>query len=350
MNITIGVVFIFLIFGVAVSAVNEGIASVLAIRAKALWAALATIAGAGNEPDPATPKTHATSLIGTKSIAALLGTKGDKRPTLDATENPAADPGSRLVAKIDAKTKGFKQGTSKTRVSNIPARVVSESLLEMGTEALGDAAAAAATGKELLDAVQQAVAGTPLAAPVAIARKRADGDVAKFATEIETWFDARMDALSGLYKRQSRWVMLVIALIIAFLFDVNPIVAVSLLRNDSALAATTASEAAAFVHTTTQKPLNCSSSSSSTTTTTGGTTSTTTPLQHAQACYSTVQDAIGQARKLPPPLDFSHVWEGSEPSWEYWVGCLLGAIAISFGAPFWYDLLRKIISLRGGSA
>ena len=176
------------------------------------------------------------------------------------------------------------------------------------------------------------------------ASARAQGDVDKFAQSIEDWFDARMDALSSLYKQWTRLIMLVIALLIAFVVDVNPIVAVALLRKDSALAATTADQAAAFVAKTGASFDNCPTLSATKTTT--PTTTAASPTKHVADCYADTQKAFAQSQKLPPPLDFAHRWKGGDSWPEYIFGCLVGAVAISFGAPFWYDLLRKIISLR----
>jgi hypothetical protein len=37
-------------------------------------------------------------------------------------------------------------------------------------------------------------------------------------------------------------------------------------------------------------------------------------------------------------------------SWKNLWGCLVTAIAISLGAPFWFDLLSRLMKLRGGVA
>ena len=34
-------------------------------------------------------------------------------------------------------------------------------------------------------------------------------------------------------------------------------------------------------------------------------------------------------------------------SWLYILGCILTAFALSVGAPFWFDLLNRLIKLRG---
>jgi hypothetical protein len=187
--------------------------------------------------------------------------------------------------------------------------------------------------------IQQAVQGTQLEGPVKAAIAQAGGDVERFRAEIESWFDARMKALSSLYKMWSRWILLALSLILAFAVDVNPIVAVDLLRKDQALAEATVDQATSFAKTEGLALPGCSS------TNTGGTTAaaSTDPLAD---CYRSVRNTIADTRALPPPLAFDHFGRGTERMWQYLAGCLIGAIAISFGAPFWFDALRRLISTR----
>jgi len=46
---------------------------------------------------------------------------------------------------------------------------------------------------------------------------------------------------------------------------------------------------------------------------------------------------------------------GLRPVWEappalnatWFIGCALMAVAVSFGAPFWFDLLQRFVNVRG---
>ncbi len=200
-------------------------------------------------------------------------------------------------------------------------------------------------GQAFLQKVRERVAGTNLERPVRVAIARARGDIDQFRVAIEEWFDARMEALTSLYKTWARWILLGVALVVAFVVNVNPVRTIDALRKDTALAEITAEQAREFV------------------TDVGGTLDVCQPIASASEqpdvaggpdaasgqvaeCYAAIQDAVAEGRQLPPPLNFDHLFWGTQGWWQYVLGSLLGAIAISFGAPFWFDALRKLTSLR----
>ncbi len=168
---------------------------------------------------------------------------------------------------------------------------------------------------------------------------RAQNDVDKFRLAIEEWFDARMQALSSQYKTWARWIMLGVAIVVALVLNVNPIRTVDALRKDTALALLTADQALAFVKTASPEFSGCSNATG------GGRVGDTSDGQVVD-CYRAVQDAVARGRELPPPLSFDHLLWGTQGWWQYLFGSLLGAVAISLGAPFWFDTLRKVTSLR----
>jgi hypothetical protein len=335
LSIAIGVVFIFLTFSLVISGVHEALVAVTSLRAKVLWTTLKHFAD--------TEDNGRASRLTLKQFAKLpfaLKT-ADPRPK-GADVGTAEHPGGRsFLDKVRAQTERFESGTRRSRLKNVSPTVISRAVLELG----GDLATIAERQPDKVRAyfqnIEHAVRGTQLERPVQAAIAQAGGDIERFRTEIESWFDARMKALSSLYKMWSRWILLGLSLILAFAVDVNPITAVDLLRKDDALAQATVDQATAFAQTEKIPVAGCPATATTSTTATAS--STTDPLGD---CYRSVRNTIAGTRLLPPPLSFDHFGRGSERAWQYLIGCLLGAIAISFGAPFWFDALRRLIAAR----
>lgn len=147
----------------------------------------------------------------------------------------------------------------------------------------------------------------------------AQGDLVKAQANIEAWFNSGMDRVSGWYKRRMQMVLVVIGLAIAIILNVDSLnVAKALYKND-ALRASVVAKAGAVVNNGTM-PADLS--------------------KEALATLETLQLPIGWQGKAPI---MQKAWEALPGSF---VGWLITAMAISFGAPFWFDLLNKLMVIR----
>jgi hypothetical protein len=152
----------------------------------------------------------------------------------------------------------------------------------------------------------------PFAAPESIASliRIAQGDAQKLQKEIEDWFNATMDRLSGWYKRKTQLILLVLSVVTVVLFNINTIHIGEVLWSQPAQRATIAQQAGASGSTVSVK----------------------------QALDAATSFPIGWSK----PDRASTVWE--------WILLILGWIisigALTLGAPFWFDLLTKLGSLR----
>jgi len=395
-NIIISVVFVFLVFSLIVSGINEGLSALFAIRSKVLWKTIDEFSRKVQTPNQILKFGDLLKFLVPKS-------KSDPRPEVtvasdvaelesarhSATEAPVstalvATPNRLVTGLVFAKASPYDTARDKTRVKNVSAQSFSEAMLDLGVHkpvvdaakaqlpqlpAGGGAAAAPVPAtlqvatpvpdasptigetvdetvrqaKLFLQTILDAVQGTELEKPVRAAIAEAKGDLIVFRASIERWFDARMASLSAVYKMWSRWVMLGLGLIVAAVFNLNMITTVTQLSNDSALAELTAEQASAFIDKSgTTLTAFCSANAPAE--------SEGASAQLAQ-CYSDVEDFVADARELPPPLEFnSWVWSDGELQlwgWQgYFLGVLLGGLAISLGAPFWFDTLRRIMSLK----
>jgi len=155
-------------------------------------------------------------------------------------------------------------------------------------------------------------------------------DLDKFRASIENWFDAAMDRLSGIYKRVAQCALLVIGGILAVALNVNAVHLATVLWTTDPSALSALADIAAQVN-----------------------------AEGNALDMSTVTDNLNQLQKLGLPLGWPHRPDlGGLISPAYWkahgwhfigyhvAGWVVTMVAVSFGAPFWFDLIQKLVNLR----
>lgn len=180
----------------------------------------------------------------------------------------------------------------------------------------------------------------------------AHGSLDQAHANIAAWYESGMDRVSGWYKKYTRRLLLLIGVIAAVLFNVDTLEIVTELAKSSALRKTLADAATEVVE-----------------------------AERAQASAPSAEVAPEDLRRLAAqlaayekrgvPLGFSclhpeKMHEGAgglrsvlDACWEQtksesagnWLlkilGWLITGLAVSLGAPFWFDLLNKLVDLRG---
>jgi hypothetical protein len=146
-------------------------------------------------------------------------------------------------------------------------------------------------------------------------------DVAQLQLHIEEWYNGAMDRVSGWYKRRSQWIILTLGLAAAIAVNADCIDIAKRLSTDSNLR-----QSVERMAETTAKanPVNDQR----------------TPLDRIKDDLASL-DGIG----LPMGWGKQHP-EALEMVKLHWAGWLLTALAISLGAPFWFDMLNKIMVVR----
>jgi hypothetical protein len=150
--------------------------------------------------------------------------------------------------------------------------------------------------------------------------KASGGNTQKLRQSLEEWFGTAMERVSGLYKRWTQVALVVIALGVAIGGNVDSIAIASRLSNDPAFRARTLDEA--------RKYLN----------------------DHPGGAPAGDQDA----RKELDQSGISFGWASCaevrtafhDHLFAKLAGLLLTAIAVSLGAPFWFDLVSRLVNLR----
>ncbi len=165
---------------------------------------------------------------------------------------------------------------------------------------------------------------------------KAQGDVREVEKEIERWFDDAADRISGWYKRKTQTIILAVALVVTGLTNADTIAIANTLARDPALRAALVAQA--------QEIARQASTESTGQDAQAGRAQP--PGEAAASGVTAIGANLEEIQKLGLPIG----WVGGLPSGWDWVskisGLLLTAFAASLGAPFWFDLLNKIINIR----
>lgn len=157
-------------------------------------------------------------------------------------------------------------------------------------------------------------------------------DPASVQKKVEDWYNSSMDRVSGWYKRQSQYNILAIGLIITIGINADCVLIARRLSTDATLrqAAVKAAEQEASKA---QPAVSANPSE-------GATGSSSAQIDKIKDYLSTL-DGVGL------PIGWSN--EGPFTAGKlfgHFPGWILTAIAVSLGAPFWFDVLNKIIVVR----
>jgi hypothetical protein len=211
---------------------------------------------------------------------------------------------------------GLIQGLSKTSLpSYVPSRTFSLALFD----ALSDDGEGT-----LFSQIEQGVAKMPAGyakQSLTTFLVNAAGDIEALRARVETWFDDAMDRLSGTYKRWAQLIHFMFGLGVAIVFNVDSLNITSVLWHSADKRDALAAQAQSFI---------ASHPASS-----GG--------------APDLSSLITQLQGLPVPLGWTpELWHRSDLS--LWLlslaGWLVTAFAISLGAPFWFDLLQKLLNIN----
>lgn len=165
----------------------------------------------------------------------------------------------------------------------------------------------------------------------------ADHNLDRFKGNIEKWYDDVMDRASGWYKRYTQKILIWVGILIALVFNADTFAIYSQLESDPQAL----QEVVALAENFAQNEEN-------------------TLVRQAdpefEASLENLRSIVdNEINSIKSPLGLG--WAESDFS-NYgtydWLAKVLGylvtALAISMGAPFWFDLLRKIVNVRSSGA
>lgn len=171
------------------------------------------------------------------------------------------------------------------------------------------------------------------------------GTLGEIRDRIEAWFDEAMDRVSGWYKRRTRSILLILgALLVGWLNADTVAVARQLWVDPSVRSAAVAAATEAIPAQTPEPGETPDPGTEARAAADEGSLQADKPAEAAQTAAEAIQDLdeigvpLGWATDSRPK-DFSGwVWKV--------LGLLLTTLAIGFGAAFWFDLLKRLVGLR----
>ena len=322
LEVAIGLVFVYLLLSLICSAINEIIESFL--------------------------KNRATDLE--RGIRELFNQRGGGQMATDFYNHPLINGLFRGVyARAGSSDVGFLDYLKPTNLpSYIPARNFTFAVLDLvlhpppvGTSVVRDDAPAneragnpAVNVSALpvsMDAVRLAIrrnfGDTQLGRALRTLAEQSGDDINALRENIEAWFDSSMDRVSGTYKRRTKWILFGLGLALTILLNVNSITITSSLANDAALRNMIVEQADTFVNNPDALKAN--------------------NFEENKKRLEGLGLPIGWSQ------DFKFISPLNNDQFSWWnhflfhlLGWLLTAGAISFGAPFWFDLLNKFMVIR----
>lgn len=198
----------------------------------------------------------------------------------------------------------------------------------------------------------------------------AEGDIEKLRANVEDWFNVGMDRVSDWYKRRTHRIIFILGLVLAIALNADTIMILKVLYSEPAVRTALLAQAQAYNATATATPTPATSASPAPSPTPQATPSgqpTPTPdvSKEIEAARKKLDDSIKAYRELENlglPVGWSN--QGAQVArrpmvdirdkpwrfaWEWALkilGLLITGVALSMGAPFWFDLLNRFISFR----
>ena len=370
-DVAIGLALVYFVFAIAVSAINETIASALGWRAKFLRKGLINILSR----DPR-QLVDAASAIRKGALSARGLAEGVKpHDASDATDEKPLEPektprwrrgwwehpgfGDLAMNEllrhplISPQVRYDKNGNPRKRYpSYLPSRTFVAAILAVARDAyaagapppeepdvsgMTDAAAQQALRKHRqavsayerneFNAILDHVPGDRLRGAFKALHQRAD-DVKHFEELAEQWYDDSMERVSGWYKRRAHLMIWALGLVLALVMNVDTVRIGRALWNDKPVRDAVVQQARRVALTNESAPK-----------VKGGTS------------IEKAANSVGKLEKLKVPMGWSHDWPPKGWGWfSKILGLLLTGAALSLGAPFWFDLLSKLARLRSSGA
>jgi len=178
-------------------------------------------------------------------------------------------------------------------------------------------------GPELRETIER-LDNEPVRRILVLLYDEAEGDARRFRAGVERWFDEGMERVSGWYRRRVQVALWVLALLVAFAVNADSVQLARTLWTDDAVREAVVQQA----------------DRAAAGTEVGEVAQEVTDLDELAIPLGWTLDA-GQTRSVPRDLG---------GALAKLVGVVVTAAALTFGAPFWFDALRKVAQIRSAGA
>jgi hypothetical protein len=284
LDVALGLILVYLILSLICTAANELIAGLFKLRARNL--------------------VHAVQNLLRDSKGTDLGGKFFDHPPVKSL---------------------YREGT---RPSYIPPPTFALALLDLVAPGSTDSTNPIAKIKQQL---KKLPAGSDMRRTLELLVSDSENKLDKLRSNVETWFSDAMERAAGWYKRKTQATVLILSAIITMAANADTTQIAKALSNDPALRGALVAQAQEYAK---QAP---------------GTGQTEAAKRGGGASGSPaerIEQNIQQLQQLGLPLGWSQ-WPRGGGEWaNKLIGLVLTTLAISLGAPFWFDLLKKVVNIR----
>jgi cytochrome c biogenesis protein CcdA len=277
---------------------------------------------------------RAKQLVG--DLAELISDKG-VRATLRA--NPAL---AKLFPAVDGE-KVRKQAAKKVdrfTSSYIDTKILAQQIVGgvQAAAAVAPGSAAPATMASIVSAIAAIPGSGPLKGQLLALAQSTDDKVEKFVENVSAWADQSLTMMGEVYKRKLQLISFVVGFAVAAGLNLDTVTIVSHLWHDEQTRAAVAAYAGDFVEKVPAETFNdCLEN----------------PADESDAC-ALVNQIAGSLNNDDSVLSQLPIGYPVEPVWQFgpykWLGAvpgwLLTALATALGAPFWFDLLNRVVNVR----
>ena len=313
LDIALGMVFLFVLVSLLCSAVNEMLAQVFRMRSKNLEAGLENLLQSGE---------------GNKLADDLY-----KHPLINGLSKPGQKP------------------------SYIPPKNFTLALMDIMT---GNTGKLPSDNKALIETIEKQglFAKTEAGKSIILLLQEAGDDAEKARRNVESWYNDAMDRVGGWYKQKTQIVIFAVALIVCTALNIDAIKISQTLWTDIALRqalveAASSTDVAGLMtqESAKQKPVPAGDAAIA---------AQLNEQAPVEGSMNDVQQSAKTAGVLVEQIKGLHLpigWKQSDGQWAFaefgfmeWLvkimGILITTFAGSLGAPFWFQLLNKIVDLR----
>jgi hypothetical protein len=219
------------------------------------------------------------------------------------------------------------------------------SRLDQTTPVVYAATSIVSTPAAMMTALQSAAFGPPGAPPSAFAQSdlgrqlatlllQAQGDYDGLLNATDAWFNRQMDRVSGWYKREAQFILIVLGVLITVLLNVDTLRIVGSLQSRPDVSNAIAAQISAAV--SSAAPPSAPAAQG-----------TPVPASQATPVLQTIETvSTGGFGSIFVP-GIASGWSGN---WHqnalHVIGLLITAFAAALGAPFWFDLLSGLVNVR----
>ena len=283
-----------------------------------------------------------------EAIAALLSSRGKwlRRGVASLFSHQARDRGNMAIAcKVyDSPYIAYLQRGSRFLPSYLPAWNLLQGMLEAASTTRNRALS---TLDDLREAAKDLPEGSPIRVGLDNLLAAGDTTVEDFQKRYEAWFATFEAQVMAWYRQKTQLVIGGLSVVVVLSMNVDTLQLVNQLATDPKVRETLAEQGSQLARQPDLAAANASLPAASQPTATLPAAS----QPALQTAVETVQQRSASLNASGLKLgwterDWRSTWQSPLSAIEKLVGLLLSAFAVSMGAPFWFDLLKNLVSIR----